>query len=213
MKTESLRLAIEKGKILYILRSAECDPHILVFFRPWTMKRKEDIGFFAVEGYSSIPIPQSATQRSWIYSQSTYFPRDETGLVCLPTQLERTATLLVMVNVMRGGGRAPPTLTSQGNFTLMTECTPESSGCYSVYSVDIPLPNEAGRVDGWPNTSAHLASWRRVTQRVWCCTWWTGRTTCLFRTVTVALTGAAQLRADGISSCWCCHIVNASVMS
>jgi hypothetical protein len=25
-----------------------------------------------------------------------------------------TATLLVMVNVMRGGGRAPPTLTSQG---------------------------------------------------------------------------------------------------
>jgi hypothetical protein len=22
--------------------------------------------------------------------QSTYFPRDETGLVCLPTQLERT---------------------------------------------------------------------------------------------------------------------------
>jgi hypothetical protein len=50
-------------------------------------------------------------------SQSTYFPRDETGLVCLPIQLERThATLLVMVNVMRGGGRAPPTLTSQGQF-------------------------------------------------------------------------------------------------
>jgi hypothetical protein len=46
-----------------------------------------------------------------------------------------TATLLVMVNVMRGGGRAPPTLTSRANFTLMTECTPKSSGCYSVYSV------------------------------------------------------------------------------
>ena len=31
-------------------------------------------------------------------------------------------------------------------------------------------------------------------------------TACLFRTVLVALTGAAQLRADGISSC--CYIVN-----
>jgi hypothetical protein len=44
------------------------------------------------------------------------FTRDETGLVCLPTQLERTliGTLLVMVNVMNEGGRAPPTLTSLG---------------------------------------------------------------------------------------------------
>jgi hypothetical protein len=45
------------------------------------------------------------------------FTSDETGLVCLPTQLERTlytATLLVMVNVMKGGGRAPPTPTSLG---------------------------------------------------------------------------------------------------
>jgi hypothetical protein len=47
---------------------------------------------------------------SGLIAQSTYFPRDETGLVCLPTQLERT---LVMVNVKRGGGYAPPTLTSQ----------------------------------------------------------------------------------------------------
>jgi hypothetical protein len=38
-----------------------------------------------------------------------------------------TAALLVMVNVMRGGGRAPPTHTARTNFTLMTECTPESS--------------------------------------------------------------------------------------
>jgi hypothetical protein len=42
----------------------------------------------------------------------------ETFLVsALPTQLERTvytATLLVMVNVMKGGGRAPPTLTRPG---------------------------------------------------------------------------------------------------
>jgi hypothetical protein len=49
-----------------------------------------------------------------------------------------TATLLVMVNVKIGGGRAPPTLTSyRTNFTLITECTPESSGCNSVYSVVI----------------------------------------------------------------------------
>ncbi len=47
-----------------------------------------------------------------------------------------TATLLVMVNVMRGGGRAPPPSPARANFTLMTECTPESSGYYSVYSVD-----------------------------------------------------------------------------
>ena len=45
----------------------------------------------------------------WLLPQSTYFPRDETGLVCLPTQLERT-----LQHVMRGGGRAPPTLTSHG---------------------------------------------------------------------------------------------------
>jgi hypothetical protein len=48
-----------------------------------------------------------------------------------------TATLLVMVNVMKGGRRAPPTLTSPANFTLMTECTSESSGYYFVYSVFI----------------------------------------------------------------------------
>jgi hypothetical protein len=34
----------------------------------------------------------------------------------------------------------------------------------------------------------------------------TGRTACLFRTVPVALTGAAQLRADGIYIC--CYIIN-----
>jgi hypothetical protein len=47
-----------------------------------------------------------------------------------------TATLLVMVNhVMNGGGRAPPPVLAWANFTLMMECTPESSRCYSVYSV------------------------------------------------------------------------------
>jgi hypothetical protein len=29
----------------------------------------------------------------WLRPQSTYFHRDETGLVCLPTQLERTLEL------------------------------------------------------------------------------------------------------------------------
>ncbi len=43
-----------------------------------------------------------------------------------------------MVNVKKGGGRAPPTLTSQANFTLMTECTPESRRYYSVYSMGQP---------------------------------------------------------------------------
>jgi hypothetical protein len=42
-----------------------------------------------------------------------------------------TATLLVMVNVMRGGGRALPPSPARANFTLMTECTPESSGAAS----------------------------------------------------------------------------------
>jgi hypothetical protein len=52
-----------------------------------------------------------------------------------------TATLLVMVNVMKGGGRAavhPPPSPTWANFTLMMEFTPESSRYYSVYSV-VPL--------------------------------------------------------------------------
>ncbi len=36
-------------------------------------------------------------------------------------------------------------------------------------------------------------------------TWWTGRTACLSCTVPVALTGAAQLWSNGISSC--CYII------
>ncbi len=50
-----------------------------------------------------------------------------------------TATWLVRVNVVKGGGRAPPPLPASANFTLMTECTPESSGCNSVYSVAVPI--------------------------------------------------------------------------
>ncbi len=32
----------------------------------------------------------------------------------------------------------PPPSPARANFTLMTECTPESTGCYSVYSVLVP---------------------------------------------------------------------------
>ena len=47
-----------------------------------------------------------------------------------------TATLLVRVNVMRGGvGVHPPPSPARTDFTLITECTPESRGCNSVYSV------------------------------------------------------------------------------
>ncbi len=63
------------------------------------------------------------------------------------------------------------------------------------------------RLEGWPNTAAHLAGWRRVTWQVGFCTWTTGHTLCLSRTVQVALTGADQLQGyDGISSC--CSIEN-----
>jgi hypothetical protein len=81
------------------------------------------------------------------FPQSTYIGRDETGSVYLPTQLERTLQLycsttititMVMVIVVKGGGRAPPTLISQANFTLMMECTPESGRYHSVYSVEFP---------------------------------------------------------------------------
>ncbi len=42
-----------------------------------------------------------------------------------------TATLLVMVNVMKGGGGLhPPPSPAWVNFTLMIECTPESNRCY-----------------------------------------------------------------------------------
>jgi hypothetical protein len=67
--------------------------------------------------------------------------------------------------------------------------------------------NQWGRkLEGWSSTAACPAGWRRVSRQVWFCTWWMGRTAFLFLTVPVALTGAAHLRAGGISSC--CYIVN-----
>ncbi len=46
-----------------------------------------------------------------------------------------TATLLVMVDVKKGVGVHPTPSPARANFILTTECTPESSGCNSVYSV------------------------------------------------------------------------------
>ncbi len=69
-----------------------------------------------------------------------------------------TATLLVMVNVMKGGGRAPPTAPAWANFTLMMECTPESSRCYSVYSVvthKCTVAHQPPPVPQFPSADAH----------------------------------------------------------
>ncbi len=60
--------------------------------------------------------------------QSTYIGRNETGSVYLPTQLERnSATLLVRVNIMRGGGRAglilPSSLNVRQKAAVATLCT------------------------------------------------------------------------------------------
>jgi hypothetical protein len=47
--------------------------------------------------YSQREVRQREEEKVWpktFHTQSTYFPRDETGLVCLPTQLE--CTLLVL---------------------------------------------------------------------------------------------------------------------
>ncbi len=44
-----------------------------------------------------------------------------------------------------------------------------------------------------------------VTRHVWFCMWWMGCAAYIFCTVPDGPTGAAQLRADGISSC-CCKI-------
>jgi hypothetical protein len=70
--------------------------------------------------------------------------------VYLPTQLERTLQLycMVMVNVVKGGARAPSTLTSQANFTLMIECTPKSGRYHFMYSVVYPDYPQLGSSQG-----------------------------------------------------------------
>jgi hypothetical protein len=47
-----------------------------------------------------------------------------------------TATLLVMVDTVKEGGRAPPPSSPAcADLTLMMECTPESGRCHSVLCV------------------------------------------------------------------------------
>ncbi len=69
-----------------------------------------------------------------IYPQSTYFYwRWNRVSVSAHSAGAYTATLRVMVNVMKGGWACPlPASPAWANFSLMMECTPESSHCYSV---------------------------------------------------------------------------------
>ncbi len=67
-----------------------------------------------------------------------------------------TATLMVMVNVMGGGCLHPPPLPAWANFTLMMERTPESSVCYSVYSVVYAISNTLS--SAWSTCIAHAHS-------------------------------------------------------
>jgi hypothetical protein len=43
-----------------------------------------------------------------------------------------TATLYVMVNKVKGDGRAPSPKPSQADFSIMMGCTPEIGHCHSV---------------------------------------------------------------------------------
>ncbi len=74
-----------------------------------------------------------------MYPQSTYFyQRWNRVSVSAHSAGAYTATWLVMVNVVKGVGVHPPPSPAWANFTLMMECTSESSRYYSVYSVDVP---------------------------------------------------------------------------
>jgi hypothetical protein len=73
-----------------------------------------------------------------------------------------------MVNVMKGGGRAPPPSPAWANFTLMMEYTPESSRYCSVYFevfkdiyfLDPSSSRDKARLSAWYNTS-----WRTISHK------------------------------------------------
>ncbi len=54
-----------------------------------------------------------------------------------------------MVMVVKGGGRAPLTLISQANFTLMMECTPESqkAAVTTLCTLWFDITHKSGRDD------------------------------------------------------------------
>ncbi len=64
---------------------------------------------------------------------------------CRPCRIHRfvAAPLYVMVDIVKGGGRATPTITRRGNFSIMMECTPESGNCNSLCTVWPPQPGRA----------------------------------------------------------------------
>jgi hypothetical protein len=64
-----------------------------------------------------------------------YTGRDEKG--CAHSAVAYTATLYhMMVKIMKGGGRAPPTLTSLGKFFHHDGMHPEIGRCHSVYTLE-----------------------------------------------------------------------------
>ncbi len=84
--------------------------------------------------------PESSEGLEW--SQRTY--RLEIGEVYLPSQLERTCTttLYMMVDISERGWACTPPSPAWADFSIIIECTPESSNCHSVYSVDRTLHAE-----------------------------------------------------------------------
>jgi hypothetical protein len=63
--------------------------------------------------------------------------------------------MYVMVDIVKGGGHAPPPSLAWANFSIMMEYTPESGHCRSVcYSVGASMP--------WGNAEIHA-----VDQKVW----------------------------------------------
>jgi hypothetical protein len=66
-----------------------------------------------------------------------------------------------MVNVMKGGGRAPPPSPAQANFTLMTECTPNRRLYYSVYSVVLKIRN----MESTSRRTQKGIKWKKIKER------------------------------------------------
>ncbi len=63
-------------------------------------------------------------------------------------------------------------------------------------------------LEGWTNTVARLAGWRRVAQKVWFCTWWTVQDACPDEPpYHLPRSGAAQLQASGDTSCCSCWYI------
>jgi hypothetical protein len=77
-----------------------------------------------------------------------------------------TTTLYVMVDRVKGGGRAP----SPGwpNFSIMIECTPERGNCHSVCTLSLKLSAITGGFQAiylflmnWPLKVFFLNKWNR----------------------------------------------------